>query len=202
MTLETVDVNIPTGRGPGHNSPGVTTTPGGENKWATTAKLVPVLPLRRDFDMSGQRIHLGVPPEVAADVEVGDLIASPTPDLRSAAFVFEVLEKVGRWADSFEIDPDMPSDGREDWQLLLVAPASDKVSLENEAVDFANRMQKINRDIESARVAANQRAVEELIDRAASADHEQLTVAINAIGPEARDKFDSALKASEPAVAA
>lgn len=200
MTLEIVAVNIPTGRGLGHNSPGVTTTPNGENKWETTAKLLPGPPLFRIFDRSGTHDHLGVPPEVADDIELGDLIAAPVRG--EPGTVFEILERNGRWSDSFERDPDALDDGRDDWVHFTVAAARDKRTLENEACDRATSMADINRRMEHNRIEANRRAVEELIDRVASADHEQLTAAINAIGPEARDKLDSALEASEPAVAA
>lgn len=195
MTLKTVDVNIPTGRGTGHNSPGVTMTPGGENKWETTAKLLSVAPLFRIFDRSGTHDHLGVPPEVADDIEPGDLIAAPVRG--EPGTVFEILERVGRWSDSFERDPDALDDGRDDWVHFVVAAAHDKRTLENEACDRATSMAETNRRIEENHARARREHRDELAGRLASAGAEHMIEVLSYLNDEERRKIEKALDAAE-----
>lgn len=197
--LPIVDVQIPTTRVSG---PDITVdySRSQEPKLATTAKLLPGPPLFRIFDRSGTHDHLGVPPDAAEDIEIGDLVATPTHG--APGTVFEILERNGPWSDSFEKHPDLPADEQDDWVHFVVAAARDKRTIENDAADFANRMRETNRGIEEGHRLARLRRRDELAEALLAATSEQIDAVLAELDDDTRGKIEKALEPSKPAVAA
>lgn len=146
MTLETVTVRIPTER---IDDPDAVVLNGGEAMIPAEAKMLRWAPLHKVTTIGGVS-HLGVPAEAAIEIEVGDLIAGPGVGGQPGS-VFEVLEHVGLWAETFPFPDDM-DDEYAGWAHLTGTPARDKVTISNWAAERATKLAEMNRAHENARV--------------------------------------------------
>lgn len=147
MTLETVPVRIPTER---IDDPDAVVLNGGEATIPARAKMLPLPPLHC-VTTAGGVSHLGIPADAAEDIDVGDLIACPDHVGQPWA-VYEVLEHVGLWAETFPLPDDTDDEYAAGWAHLTATPARDRLTIASEAAQRATAYADMNRAAENARV--------------------------------------------------
>ena len=146
MTLQAVPVRIPTER---EAADDVEVSNGGLPTIPAEAKMLPRPPLHR-MTTAGGASHLGIPADAAEDIDVGDLIAAPDHVGQPWA-VYEVVEHVGLWAETFPL-PDDTDDEYAGWAHLTATPARDRLTIASEAARRATDYADMNRAAENARV--------------------------------------------------
>ncbi len=113
MTLETVQIEVPTDRFPSNGR-------GGEAKVPVEAKLLPSVPSVQS--MPGNDLIVSVSEEVATELEVGDVIAVPP-----ARGELQPCEVIG--------EPESGLDGQGGGLWVRVKPARDKRTISHELAD-------------------------------------------------------------------